>query len=57
MKRIIAAAFASFIAISAAVSSLCALAKSEEDISPALDWLRRNEDERGQALSERRRCN
>lgn len=42
MKRIIAAAFASFIAISAAVSSLCALAKSEEDISPAIDWLRRN---------------
>jgi len=31
MKRIIAAAFASFIAISAAVSSLCALAKSEEE--------------------------
>jgi len=42
MKRIIAAAFASFIAISAAVSSLCALAKSEEDISPAIDWLRRD---------------
>lgn len=42
MKRIIAAAFASFIAMNVAASSLCVFAKGEEDISPAIDWLRRN---------------
>ena len=42
MKKIIAAAFASFIAISAAALSPCVSASGEADISPAIDWLRRS---------------